>query len=308
MNKRSVLILLGLVFAMASSAQSKYREYYKDQLAKGEKLLAATAQHISIKTADGQLVMKTFYPEKKALTHYVTYQDARFQIMEGPYREWFDNGQLWKEGAYKNGEMEGLWAFYSFNTGKKYEYGYFEKGKRKGDWTAVDSSGHITRTYTYEKGKLQGTCKVFNKQGEVAMLIHYENGEKISEETLIEKSETDNFIAEPLEIRPYLKMCANEDEAERQACTERQYLAAVYKHIRYPEQAREEDITGRAFLQFMVKNEGAISEIVVLRGISASIEQECLRAMTFMPEWMPGIKNGKPEKVLFNMPINFKLE
>jgi hypothetical protein len=45
----------------------------------------------------------------------------------------------------------------------------------------------------------------------------------------------------------------------------------------------------------------------VKAGIQA-IENECLRLISAMPQWSPGQQNGKPVRVKFTLPVNFRLQ
>ncbi|NUO01558.1 MAG: TonB family protein [Saprospiraceae bacterium] len=308
MNKFKLLAILFLSAIFPAHAQQRYKDYYWDQLGEGEKMLSADYQSISIRTAEGDYVQKIFYPEKKILTHYLTCKDSRFYVKEGPCQEWYDNGKLWKEGAYKNNQAHGVWTFYDYDNGSKSEYGAFEKGIRSGRWTFLDSLGRTTMEQFFKDGKLHGECKIYNTQGQLAMVQQFKEGKKVSEQRLLDDPDVYGSVKEALEIHPHLKGCENDNAEQREVCTQRKFSESLYQEIRYPEDAREEGVTGQVFIRFSVEKDGSVSGITTLRGVCASIEKECLRVMKFMPAWMPGINNGKPVRVLYTLPIRFTLE
>ncbi len=80
------------------------------------------------------------------------------------------------------------------------------------------------------------------------------------------------------------------------------------KNIRYPEQAKENNIEGRVILKFVVNEDGAVSDISVVRGIGGGCDEEAKRVVASMPKWKPGKQNGRPVKVYFTLPIVFKLQ
>jgi len=89
MKKLPLLIFLVLSFATILEAQmpeynvpnaKQFKQYYSDQLEAGEIILNAYYQDIFVRTAKGSFVQKIFYPEKKVLTHYLTYSDKKFQV------------------------------------------------------------------------------------------------------------------------------------------------------------------------------------------------------------------------------------
>ena len=82
----------------------------------------------------------------------------------------------------------------------------------------------------------------------------------------------------------------------------------LQKNIKYPPLARENGITGRVFLTFIVGPDGDIRDVKVLRGIGAGCDEEAVRVVKNMPKWKPGKQNGRSVNVQFNMPINFTLK
>jgi len=82
----------------------------------------------------------------------------------------------------------------------------------------------------------------------------------------------------------------------------------LQKNIKYPPLARENGITGRVFLTFIVGPDGDIRDVKVLRGIGAGCDEEAMRVVKTMPKWKPGKQNGRSVNVQFNMPINFTLK
>jgi protein TonB len=79
-------------------------------------------------------------------------------------------------------------------------------------------------------------------------------------------------------------------------------------NIQYPLQASELNIQGTVYLQFVVDSKGNITDAKILRGIGGGCEEEALRVIKMMPQWHPGRQNGKSVRVLYTMPVSFKLQ
>ncbi len=79
-------------------------------------------------------------------------------------------------------------------------------------------------------------------------------------------------------------------------------------NIKYPSIARDNGIEGTVVLEFIVDENGKISEIKVKRDIGGGCGAEAIRVVNQMPQWKPGKQNGRPVKVRFNLPVRFKLE
>ena len=77
--------------------------------------------------------------------------------------------------------------------------------------------------------------------------------------------------------------------------------------LKYPIDARLKGIQGRVYVTFVIERDGSISEVKLLKGIGYGCDEEAIRVVKSMPNWIPGIQDGKPVRVQFNMPLLFKL-
>lgn len=79
-------------------------------------------------------------------------------------------------------------------------------------------------------------------------------------------------------------------------------------HILYPEIARRAGVEGRLYISFIVRSTGNISDIQVVKGLGAGLDEEAVKVVKSMPKWNPGKQNGKPVSVKVTIPIIFKLQ
>ena len=80
------------------------------------------------------------------------------------------------------------------------------------------------------------------------------------------------------------------------------------KNIKFPPMAKDAGIQGIVFVTFVVKENGAIDGVRVLRGIGGGCDEEAVRVIKNMPSWKPGKQRGKNVRVQYNMPIRFILK
>ena len=78
------------------------------------------------------------------------------------------------------------------------------------------------------------------------------------------------------------------------------YIAA---HIQYPKAAKDKGLKGTVNVTFVITQTGTITNINILSGIFPELDSEAVRIVRTMPQWNPGIKDGKPVKVQYNLPI-----
>ena len=84
----------------------------------------------------------------------------------------------------------------------------------------------------------------------------------------------------------------------------------VYKNIHYPQHEMESGIQGTVFLQFVINREGHIENVKVLKGIPGGpgCDNEAVRVIKQMPQWIPGKQGGKAVSVAYNLPVRFILK
>ncbi len=78
-------------------------------------------------------------------------------------------------------------------------------------------------------------------------------------------------------------------------------------NFHYPKNAQRMGITSRVFVRFIIKKDGTVDNVSVLKGNCQECNEEALRVVRMMPAWKPGMQNGNPVNVYFNLPINIEL-
>lgn len=84
-------------------------------------------------------------------------------------------------------------------------------------------------------------------------------------------------------------------------------MSFLKRNLSYPVIAKQNGIQGTVFVSFVVEKDGGISDVKVLRGVSAELDAEAIRVINLMPKWIAGKQNGNFEKVQMTLPIKFTL-
>lgn len=85
----------------------------------------------------------------------------------------------------------------------------------------------------------------------------------------------------------------------------------VYTELKYPAEARKNEITGQVMIQFQVTESGTMDSIKLVRKLGYGCDEEALRIVEKMKEnylWTPGVHNGVAAVVTYTLPIRFKLQ
>jgi len=79
-------------------------------------------------------------------------------------------------------------------------------------------------------------------------------------------------------------------------------MSWLSQNVRYP----NTPVSGRVVVQFIVEKDGSISNTKVVRSVDPALDKEAVRAVSSMPNWNPGMKDGKPVRVKYTVPISFR--
>ncbi|MDC6351326.1 energy transducer TonB [Zeaxanthinibacter sp. PT1] len=109
-----------------------------------------------------------------------------------------------------------------------------------------------------------------------------------------------------IEDVPVFPGCAQGTKDEIRQCFQDQIQLHVRKHFKYPPIAAEMEIQGRVYVQFVINTEGYVTDIRS-RGPDKLLEKEAERIIASLPRMTPGKQRGRPVKVPYSIPINFKL-
>lgn len=146
------------------------------------------------------------------------------------------------------------------------------------------------------------------------------------EETIIESTETDRdeiievedvVIEEEEEIIdvpfaviedvPVFPGCEDVEKNQLRNCFQEQMNKHIRRNFRYPEIAQEMGIKGRVFVNFIISEDGSITNIR-MRGPDKNLEGEAKRIISLLPNMTPGKQRGRPVRVPFSIPIVFRLQ
>ncbi len=82
----------------------------------------------------------------------------------------------------------------------------------------------------------------------------------------------------------------------------------ISDHLKYPPVAMENNIQGRVVIQFVVTKTGKIGEVKVARSKDPDLDNEAVRVVKTLPDFIPGKMNGQSVNVWYTLPITFKLQ
>lgn len=220
-----------------------------------------------IKKENNLYVVQDYY-KNKVLQMEGSFTSLHPELYEGYFKYFNEKGILIKEGEYRKNVEEGEWKLY-YDIGRLMRVENYLHGNLEGNLKSYYPNTKLRRDEEYKNGKLvKGTCYT----------------DKGKDTTFYASYQTPEFTGGLAALKKYL-----------------------IDNMKYPPDALAKSIDGTVFIKFTVTAKGTIENAEVQKAIYPSLDAEALRLVKGMPKWQVGRKKDTPQKVVFNMPIPFKL-
>jgi len=85
-------------------------------------------------------------------------------------------------------------------------------------------------------------------------------------------------------------------------------LKWISENINYPVAAAENGIEGRINCQFVVREDGSVRDVTVIRPLDPSLDREAVRVLSLLPKFKPGMQRGINVAVKYSVPVRFTLK
>jgi len=176
----------------------------------------------------------------------------------------------------------------------------FIKGTNTG--TTADATGRYTLTEVPSKSILEVSFTGY-KAREISPIGKKTDIVLSANETASDLDFIPPMTEGPKDNEPFV---AVEEMPEFPGGTEemKKYLS---ENIKYPENARKNNVHGKVYVAFVVRENGTITEVNEVKGVDAEIDAEAVRVVKKMPQWIPGKQSGKTVPVRYVLPIEFAL-
>lgn len=261
--------------------------------------LAVLSYLLTVATAFTQFSADTIFLNKAQLqtpqasaAYYRIYQkkDTNSYYVE----DHFLNGKVYMQGYFSSpslDEREGAFCYYD-EAGNITEKSTYVSDRKNGE-TKLYTNGKLRYVENYKNDEWHGQVIGYFPNGNVRRKEIYDNGKFIEgacysnaggDTVFYKRFEQPQFNGGKLGLAKYLQETAT-----------------------YPQRAKEMLTEGKIYLKFIVDEVGSIQHITVLRGIGYGCDEEAIRVIKAMPNWIPGTEDGIPQKVWHSLSIDFRL-
>ncbi|MCD9018705.1 energy transducer TonB [Parachryseolinea silvisoli] len=216
----------------------------------------------------------------RSMEEYSQYDEKHTQ--DGKTIQFYENGNIKREGFYKNNIPEGEFIYY-YENGKPRERveNIFDPKPRY--LQAYDTQGH--ELLTDGNGVMTDT----NDAGEVI----YSKVEAYNIKSCYKIKSAQDTVFLPIEQQA-------EYPGGMQAM-----MRFLSLNVKYPRAARKARTEGAVYASFVVGKDGVLQDFLIVKGIHPECDAEVIRILKLMNPWNPGIQRGQAVKSRFVLPVKF---
>ena len=303
MKARFLLSLILLFLSLYGYAQSKKYNKLAKLIPPSEEVIQEGYTYIKTVDTTGVYIIRVYIPETQQITSITRYADEYYLYAEGYAKEWFHEGSQRFEGNYQNNRAIGLWTYYHRSTGAISSKGQMINGFKHGRWKHYDENGNISSVVNYIQDVKEGPFVEYDSLKTVI------NSGEYKSDTIFTQTKIDTTEIIYSETLPFMKECEKIKNIEkREKCSNQTLFDHIYKNIKYPPNAKSHGLQGKTYAQFTITKDGKLEDLKITESQCQEFIDEVTRLIKKLPEWSPGLKNGKPVDFLFTLPIEFRLK
>jgi TonB family protein len=280
---KNLILTLLVIFSTSVFAQKRqYLDEYEIKLPSPK-----GAKYYRLVEPQGTLYrVRDFYASNDQPNMVATASEVNPRIKyEGKYKSFYENGQIENEGEYKDNECNGPWKSYHENGQLA------EERIHQGDTT-------IYKQYWDNTGKallVDGTGVFSKKASPMGELCTYE-------------------VLNSLLLAVYFVDEVNRDSIYLHAERSAEYKGGpdglskkIATTLVYPKKARRMGVQGVVYISFLVDQEGKVRDAKCIKGIGGGCDEEAMKVVSQLHNWIPGHVKDKPVIQSLVQPISFKL-
>ncbi len=279
--------------------------------------------------------METFYPSGKKKS-WSTY---KFGEKYDTHIQYFEDESTKQMEKYTGSTGYSVVTRYDSATHKAIVKGEFNKGKKTGLWYTFFQGTEVVKSKEqYKAGKNDGEVELYYSDGSKKLSGRYDDGKKVgkwnyyypnSGKDWIKLEYNEDVIIGDIyvyfesgdlkrhEVRKDDKVVSYEGYSEdrKEIPYESLFIEAKYdgddvstfigRELKYPITALMEGKEGKVSVQFIVNEDGSISDAEVIQSLSEDFDKEALRIISVMPAWKPAKIDGVAIKSVKSVPVVF---
>lgn len=171
------------------------------------------------------------------------------------------------------------------------------------DEYAVTDSGDEQPTPSYARSEKPGKPYDYDKR---VGKIKREARKSFEEHRRKAETETETYARGGAESAAEEKVYTVVDKMPSFPGGEEAMLEYIAAHLKYPAASLEQGVQGVAMLRFVVKPDGGVGKVQVLKSLDPDCDREAERVVRSLPKFTPGVQDGRAVAVWYTLPVRFQ--
>lgn len=232
----------------------------------------------------------SLYGKKNVLQECINFEDKNLTIRKGPY-SLNENGQIKEQGFYNKGYKVGEWVSY-YPSQQVKERVHYKWDLLDGEFISYWPNGQLKKQGAYLAERKIKNWVMFYENSQLALKEDYDESGKLIHSAYfnIDGKQTevpDTYIAPsyPGGIQSFYNL--------------------LFKQIKNTKTNAIYSTYGTIRLEFMVDQDGSVTDIIVNGSTDEYLNKELLRVLQLAGKWIPAKELGDPIRARHVIPIKF---
>jgi TonB family protein len=230
--------------------------------------------------------------KKGVLRERICFEDKNLEIRKGPYLL-NESGSVKEEGFYNRGYKTGEWQTYYPNKQIK-EKANYRWDLLNGQYVSYWPNGQLKKQGEYLAGRKIKDWAMFYENGKPALKESYDQTGKLINSAYFESNGEQTQI-------PSFYIAPSYPGGIKS------FYRILYKEIKNNKSNEIYATYGTIRIEFTVKTDGSIADVVVKGSPDKYLDGELIRVMKLAGNWIPAKELGDPIRVRHIIPIKFFL-
>ena len=200
---------------------------------------------------------------------------------------------------------------------------YDLNGNKEGLVQMFDVTGYLKLSGQYLHDRKEGTWEI---KGSTDFTVDF-NFKKVKPHPVIDSLEVSLKVKESFAVSKYIRKAdyheiysliftsysAHRSNGTWTVVEERPYFPNgmetlgkfIGAFIKYPEEALKNNIKGQVVVEFTITEDGSTTDFKIFKGLGYGCDEEAIRVLKLLPDWVPGYQRGKAVRTKFKLPITF---
>jgi TonB family protein len=246
------------------------------------------------RSVDGNIMIGEFYDEQgKQLIKNGNGTWSNDSI----YSSWADNKTLkWVKGSVKDSLKHGVWELKRMNQKKSLHIEKFESGRFVTGSVLVERDGEYGTMPREMTQKFPDNFKMLFQNLETIKLDSTVFADSIR------NLETERLIESITGIKYKVKT-----RSAGYKYGDYELMEYISTNIRYPKEAKQFGYHGTVIVQLTIDKNSKAKEVKVLKGVHPSLDNEAVRVIKTINDWVAGLHEGQAYEKTIAIPVRFQL-